>query len=119
MALTTDELEQICGIASMRGATRRRSWVPVTLEFLGAENYVLGTKRTELSFESRSGGFGLSFRENVSFRADELLGKKKVPGVLMDVRLRFDELESLELRLADLTAGMYPRVLRTGEVVTL
>lgn len=119
MALTTNELEQICGIASMRGATRRRNWVPVTLEFLGAENYVLGTKCTELSFEKRSGGFGLSFKQPIRFRADELLGKKKVPGLLTDVRLRFDIEDFPELRLADLTAGMYPRVLRTGEVVTL
>ena len=122
MALSTKQLEKRCGIDPRKlkacSVRRPKRWLTAKLRFLGAERYVLSTKDVELSLETKRGGFGLTFREPVYLLADHMLGNKIRSGLLIDVIIEFPVNSAMpELSLAQLTRGVYPRVLRAGEQV--
>ena len=114
------ELHHLCGIDNIKLPPRRMHWQKVILRFIGAECYVLGTKRCELSLTTRDGGFGLTFRDKVEIPAARLLGKRIDQGKLYDVRIEFPDASTVpDLSLASLCEGVYPRVLRNGEVIRI
>ena len=114
--LTSNQLLDRCGLSNLRKAPSPRKWVPATLEFVGAQNYVLSTKCVEVSLATKDGGFGLCFRKPPVMPTKALLGKTIKHGILVDVRVVLPD-PMPTLSLAALTKGMYPRVLRKGEVV--
>ena len=111
-------LERLCGISNVVRPKPPLRWLPVTLKFLGAENYVLGTKHAELSLTTKQGGFGIMFKEDVAMPDAWLLGDKAKHGLLSDVVIDFEASTTLpRLSLAALCPGMYPRVLRNGGTI--
>ena len=113
------ELYHLCGITDLVGRTPKTEgkWMPGILKFMGAENYVLGTKSVEIRFDKRSGGLGLHTRERLLFNASDFLGKSLLPGKLFDVELHVGD---VVISLASLTkVGTYPMVLRIDETVDL
>jgi hypothetical protein len=118
--LTSEELHQLCGIDRVPKLLKPEVWEEATLKFLGAERYVLGTKRVELSLRGKGGGFGLTFRNDVSIASDSLLGPSIKSGLLVDVVIDFGTQHTMpSLSLAQLTNGMYPMVLRTGKTLRI
>ena len=105
-----------CGVSDLTPTVSRRKWMPATLKFMGAENYVLSTKNIELSLTTKGGGFGLDFRSHPTIPTNQLLGKKIRTGLLVDVVIVPPE-PFPEMSLAALQKGMYPRVLRKDEVI--
>lgn len=112
------QLEKLCGIANVVRPKPALRWLPVTLKFLGAENYVLGTKHAELSLTNKVGGFGIMFKEDIAMPDAWLLGKHNAKGLLVDVAIHFEAGTTLPcLSLASLCPGRYPRVLRIGGTI--
>jgi hypothetical protein len=119
METSTQQLHRLCGIADLPKRKTPSSWQKVTLKFVGAECYVLGTKNTDLSLRSSDGGFGLTFRNNLAIPAESLLGTKCQQALLHDVLIVFGMDGMPELSLASLMPGVYPLVLRKGELVRI
>ena len=118
--MDASQLHRLCGITKLQTPKTRIRWTPVVLKFIGAESYVLRTMSTKLSLTTRDGGFGLMFVEPINVKSDALLGNKAKRGVLRDVVICFTEESTVpDLSLASLHQGMYPRVLRAGEVVNV
>ena len=120
LALTHDELIQMCGIDTAPQRPTPEVWVPVTLVFHGAEHYVLHAERAEVCLQGRDGGFGLRFRgAPLVFPMERMLGPSVRSGLLTDIRIRFSDRHLMpELSLAGLIPNMYPMVLREdGEVI--
>ena len=110
-------LLQLCGLDPLPShPSGNPRWLKATLQFVGAENYVLGIKHVEVVFTSGKSGFNMQFRHQVAFQATQLLGKHNETGALYDIRLVFDG-DMPTFSLACLSQGRYPRVLRKGEVV--
>lgn len=114
--LTSKQILERCGLLDLPKPRSRQKWMPATLKFLGAEHYVLSTRDVEVSLTTKSGGFGLFFRHPPKINAADLLGRTIKHGVLVDVEIALPEPMPV-LSLAALTTGLYPRVLRTGEVI--
>lgn len=111
-------LEELCGIDNVSKPPRAEVWMPVVIRFHGAENYVLGTKRSEISLTTHDGGFGLVFRKVLHVPAEQFLGSVIRHGWLTDVTMTFEPVTTLpRLSLASLCPRLYPQVLRSGEVI--
>ncbi len=120
MEENTRTLHQLCGIDEIKPRRSATEWLEVTLKFIGGESYVLGTKRAELSLKGSDGGFGLRFKDHLALPAEALLGKSIKEGYLTDIRIVFPKGSGVpELSLASMTQGVYPFVLRTGEMVRI
>jgi len=113
--LQQKELYRLCGLQPYPSAPPRR-WVPAQLQFIGAEGYVLSSKRIEVCIEPGRDGICLTTRGRLSVKSNSLLGKHVKHARLFDVQV---VTESVTMSLAKLRPGMYPLVLRDDEVVTL
>lgn len=120
--LTSAELSRLCGLDKVPKPLKNVVWEPVTLKFLGAEHYVLGTKSAEICLTGKNGGFGLIFRNAPLKVPSELfLGPRIRAGLLTDIKICFTRPDAAmpELSMAGLVPGLYPRVLREGELVVI
>ena len=109
------ELYRLCGLHPFPKPPRL-PWVPAQLQFIGADGYVLGTKRVEVRIAPGREGICLTTKGRMSLKASTLLGNKIKQGKLYDVMV---VTESVTMSLAKLCPGMYPLVLRTDETVVL
>ena len=111
------ELLKRCGLHPLPPLLKpERQWLQVTAVFLGAERYVLGTRKLEVSLHTRDGGFGLTFKKPLVVVANSLLGKHIRAGVLTDVELKFDN-GFPTMSLAGIGAGRFPLVYQRDETV--
>ena len=114
------DLLHLCGIDDLPKRMIRPRWVTAQLKFLGGDRYVLGTKSVEVKLRTRGGGFGITFRKDIGFKAESLLGKSIDTGTLVDIMVVFpDDTVMPSLSLASLSPGRYPLVLRRGQVVRI
>jgi len=117
--MDTAELYRLCGLSDLekpRTPLPQGKWIPAKLKFIGAENYVLGTKDSEVILKTAKTGFSLMIKGPLVINANLLMGPKHVEGKLYDVEVY---VESLKLSLASLRKGEYPKVLRYDETVGL
>ena len=113
--MDTVKLYWMCGI-SPTPKEAEENWVKAEMKFIGADRYVLGTKRVAVSFAKQKKGISLVIKGPTSVPAAELLGPKISAGKLYDVELHTSE---LVLSLASLRPGSYPKVLRMNETVEI
>ena len=113
--MDTIKLYWMCGISSAP-AKPAENWVKAEMRFIGADRYVLGSKRVAVSFAKQKKGISLVIKGPPSVPAAMLLGPKISAGKLYDVELVTAE---LTLSLASLRPGSYPKVLRMNEVVEI
>jgi hypothetical protein len=113
--LLQSELYRLCGLVPFP-KPRPQPWVQAQLQFIGAEGYVLGTKRIEVRIAPGREGICLTTKGRMSLNASTLLGSKIKVGKLYDVMVVTD---SVTMSLAKLCPGMYPVVLRTDNTVML
>ena len=119
--MDTAELHRLCGLDQVIIKAKKPKWVSAKLKFLGAENYVLGTKIVEVAVTHKARGIALLFRHPLVIEASVLLGKHHISGLLVDVDVVFGATteSAVTLRLASMNVGMYPIVLRNTETVAL
>ena len=111
------ELHHLCGLDQVPTKKPAVKWQQGTLRFIGADNYVLGTKNVAYSFEHVDKGFVLMFEgERLLLPAKFLLGPRQVQGTLYDVEL---VTPIVVMSLAKMKPDRYPVVLRNDAVVDL
>ncbi len=113
--METKYLYRICGIRTT--VTVKESWSQGTLKFLGAENYVLGTKKVEFQLLSNKKGVALTFKSLPKLPAEKMMGASVPTVTIVDCRICLEGV--FDLSLASLSPGLYPQVLRKGDTVRI
>lgn len=114
-----DTLLERCGITLDYHKVSDTHRVKAVLSFLGAENYVLTQRHTEIDVHSGKDGFNMSFVKPIEVTAAEMLGCNPHirAAVVVDVNVDFPNSPMPGLSMASLHPGVYPRVLRDHEVL--
>lgn len=117
--MDTMELLQHCGITLKQKTPSDTHRVKAVLSFLGAENYVLAQRHTEIDVHSGKDGFNMTFVKAVEIAAEEMLGVNPNirTAVIVDVNVNFPGSPIPGLSMASLHPGVYPRVLRDHDVL--
>ncbi len=91
--------------------------VKAKLSFMGAQNYVLGTKLVDLTLRTGTDGFHMSFAAGLEVKAEQFLGNKIRQTTVHDVLVEFPDMPMPGLSMAKLHPGIYPRVLRDQDTL--